>query len=662
MENSIKQFLSIPNLQSLLTIFHKFLKERYHYDVSNSPTKENSVKKIMFETMQKISNDTNFNHLDVVAMNKVTLSIVKNVMKSKLNDDSTNNNLERKEPLNTPLNRDIILENRRVINTENTPRPISTTAFGTNQDVHEKFEVLNKLDKETDNKPINVSLNTLSPENAMSDDEFKNQMIALENSRGILDNKINESFIESPQEHNILPLNIKDVNPSEIYKFNLEMNEDARQKLSSLTNNGTNEKTFQDMTLNNDVTTDTTNKSHNKKTILKDQYILINSQNRHWINETKRFEYTIKFTNSYSSPETRYYYENNPTVPNTLDSMGNAVPNLVGWYDNITNTKYDMYDSSLPPGNLIGEEKAIQLFEESANIGRILKNIHSFQINKVIIPLNIFLINKYNFNADAINIDSSNKDYDFNVNFPYLLLKINEFTDMYNGVDDIVRKTFCQLVYETSYKCPNGRGYVILKPVQNERRVFYPTALSTLPSLTFSFMKPNGELLNESHDGLHIYQIKNSNINGNRLIQVITNKYFSRNDFYIGDYVTIDNFKIFKLLSTDSDSAINKTNAFINQTIGHEIVMLGDPNVNGYYTFFYIKNKVHFDDVNGVEVEDADIAQALDTFDVELNINSVVNTSNYTNGFLMNLSLQNSVSITVKQQVQDSEMLISSTI
>ena len=98
-------------------------------------------------------------------------------------------------------------------------------------------------------------------------------------------------------------------------------------------------------------------------------------------------------------------------------------------------------------------------------------------------------------------------DYNYNFNFPYILCYIDEFQDIYDGTDNIIRKTFCQLQYHDYMKTPNGRGYVIFKPVQEEKKIFYPSYLSSLPTLNISLRKPNGELLDKSEDGLTVFHI-----------------------------------------------------------------------------------------------------------------------------------------------------------
>ena len=243
----------------------------------------------------------------------------------------------------------------------------------------------------------------------------------------------------------------------------------------------------------------------------------------------KRYEYSIFFTNQSHNTMQEPFYENNPTIPHTKGTGGKGLTNLTGWTDSSTSTIYPKYDPNSELGHVVGYEDVANIIEQNASVGNVFKNIHSIQVNKVIIPLNIFLLNKTNFNVAAIEIDSANRDYDFNINFPYVLLKIDEFSNVYQGTDEVTRKSFCQLTFESSFKCPNGRGYIILKPTQNEKKLFYPTALSSLSTLTFSLLKPNGELINE--EAYHQFMIRSLDVNSRCFSIRMLNNLFS-NPYY----------------------------------------------------------------------------------------------------------------------------------
>lgn len=665
---SSTSFLAFDNFQNVYHIFLKFLQDKYSLEVNEGNL---DIKKIVFETMHKVSKDDNLSEYNLVDLNKVTLSIVKNVVKNKLSIDNT---------FNSSLIRNREIEKKNVnLHTFNRPVPTSDHRAG---DVASKFKIESSVrssDKAVPQPGAPADIATAVDENALTNDEFKEKLALLEKTRN-KDNKdrldaltsmettTDSSTIDHPPtsssvRESFQPNQFMDdvfntihpdsTNPKDLYESNNEFNESLVNALNTI----------------NNTTTKFSKEYHEplekQRTILEEKYLLINSQDRNWLRDEKRYEYSIFFTNQSRNDIQEPFYENNPTIPHTKGTGGQGIANLTGWVDPATSAAYPKYDPDADLGAVVGYEDVENLIELNSSVGNVFKNIHSLQVNKVIIPLNIFLLNKHNFNVAAIEIDSANRDYDFNINFPYVLLKIDELGNVYQGTDETTRKSFCQLVYESSFKCPNGRGYIVLKPTQNERKVFYPTSLSSLSTLTFSLLKPNGELLNDSKDGLSIFKIKSSSINNNRLLQVVTNRYFSRNDFYKGDVIRIKNFNVYKIKNNAcySDSSIRKFNDFVNRNQGHEIVELGEANPNGYYKFFYIKSMVSFDDVTGTDVVDDSIVSSIAQFETDLQEHEQFITSDaFMNGHIINLSLQNSITVSLKQHVHDSKVVASETV
>ena len=277
------------------------------------------------------------------------------------------------------------------------------------------------------------------------------------------------------------------------------------------------------------------------------------------------------------------------------------------------------------------------------------KNIHSIQITNVSIPTDIFQTYVTEGGINPLQVDGT-QYYNYNFNFPYILCNIDGFQDVYDGTDDTIRKTFCQLQYDNFVKTPNGRGYIILKPVQNERKIFHPNPLSTLPTMNISLVKPNGELLNNSEDGLSIFTVS---LIQNFYLKVVTREYFDKNAFYHGDYVRIKNFNIYQINSELSKANIDRMNSFVNKPEGHVVFEIGDPNESGYYNSFHIFAPGQFDKSIGKFVVDSTLTDTLTLFNNHLIENDFFATGNdmnkdFENGFLINMSLQNSISVTVE--------------
>lgn len=266
------------------------------------------------------------------------------------------------------------------------------------------------------------------------------------------------------------------------------------------------------------------------------------------------------------------------------------------------------------------------------------KNIESIAVSRVIIPEEVITSNS------IVNQEKTAFNHEFSFSFPYLLLSIDEFTDVYDGTNQNARKAFATLIYYRHYKAPNGRGYVILQPIQQEEKVFYPNLLSSMPKLSIKLLKPNGQLLNDSSDEYKIFKIDYENFNP-QYVKIVTHVYFDKNEFYVGDMCVFSSFVI-----TPVNQAATDFNMFINRPEGHEIKQLGSPNDQGFYRTFYIEAPGKFNKTLGqFEVTMAQI-NALNDYNSPINYNTVTTI----NGSIMNSSLQNSISMKLRVAVSES--------
>lgn len=283
---------------------------------------------------------------------------------------------------------------------------------------------------------------------------------------------------------------------------------------------------------------------------------------------------------------------------------------------------------------------SIDFLSKSNSIQNRYRNIESLAVTKVIIPDEIVQIN------DPIK---SSFNHEFTFAYPYLILSIDEFNDVYDGTNDIVRRAFCTLSFEKAYKAQNGRGYVVLKPMQKEFKYFYPAPLSSLNKLSISILKPNGSLFNTSSDSYTPLTIIYDSIKPN-FIKITLDSYFDKNEFYIGDFILIQNYIMNKLSVYQTESDIKTFNDYINNSQGFEINSLGEPNTNGYYNEFYITAPGTFN-------------KSLGQFQVNMNLINCLNNYNLqnppsiNNGNIMNSSLQHSISMKVKMIIDDARIL-----
>jgi hypothetical protein len=402
-------------------------------------------------------------------------------------------------------------------------------------------------------------------------------------------------------------------------------------------------------------------------THLEDRYLMINSADRNWLVDTLRYKYKVRFTNSGTPPLRVPIYENNPTVPFTMTESYNGIPNEMGFkYKGVF---YPAYDGAASKGNEIGQEELSNLTERNAHITTNFTNIVSLRVTNVTLPTEII-----NATVGITNINLQD-GAPFEFAHPYVLLQIDELQNVYEGTNESIRRSFCQLQYDRYFKTPNGRGYVILKPVQEERKMFRPAPLSTLPNMSLSLIKPNGELVNDSYDGLEIVDIRKDNL----YIRVTTHKFFKKDDIFVGDTIV---FKQVQLFVTYSDSSvaidgetlpaqneeyISKFNDFINRTKGHMVISIGDPTTGGMYNSFCVRGPLGVDYDTGLLGETEFGSEAFQIMEelgnfarrVEFSLSQISSseresyTDSYRNGQLINLSLQNTISMILEMKVAD---------
>jgi signal peptidase I len=232
-----------------------------------------------------------------------------------------------------------------------------------------------------------------------------------------------------------------------------------------------------------------------------------------------------------------------------------------------------------------------------------------------------------------------NYNYDFSFAHPYLHLIIEEFGNVYDGTNDISRRSFCKLIFDKKYCTPNGRSFLILKPMQGETKLFYPSPLSSMPRLTMSLVRPTGQLLNDSYDAYKIFKIDYEVFNANYLA-IVSDEYFDRNEYYVGDTVVLKGFT-----GPLHQDLVN----FINRPEGHEVLELGTANENGYYRSFYIQTLGVFDKKQGSFNVDTDAITALNNYNNTIDYETTTDT----NGVIMNLSLQHSISMNLVTREAD---------
>ena len=620
----MNSFLTVDNMKFIINIIQDLFMKKYQYDLNKSSI---NIKPIFHQIMKKIDSDESNESLSTNEKNKLALSIVKKILIKELSLENTNREND-------------IYPDRKVMLNEIQSQNTSTIA-----NVTSAFEKLNNLRNKENVKdtPKFEDVHVPTTDASLNELEFKNKLTLLSNQRDTFDMSLQD------QRNNDSAVTIKknsQIDPKEFYS-SFDIPTSSNDQPNVIPTNSSSNPFQSSPNVNEYASVDKVDNSENlaivktdvlpKSTYIQTKYLLINSLDRNWVRYTNKNKYTVHFT-----PQTREvvrvpFYENNPTIPFTKSEISEGLPNSSGWY--FKGIKYDAFDTNAVLTTAVDEnDNPIPLgFEDVRYItnpnkyfSHSFNNIQKIKINNISIPSDVF-------HSSTINPSANDLIYNYNFNFPYILCNIEEFQDVYDGTDDLIRKCFCQLQYDKFIRNSVGRGFIIFKPVQDEFKFFYPNPLNTIHSLSISLLKPNGELLDSLVD---MYTIQSIQRESDYTIVITTQQKFTNNSFFDNDVIMIKNFNVYQTSIGQNIADIDALNSFINRKEGHTILELGlsdtTDNINTLYNCFYIRAPGHFDASSG-------FVQSTNLTDLLI---EVLNAPNG-NGALINMSLQNSISLSI---------------
>lgn len=303
-------------------------------------------------------------------------------------------------------------------------------------------------------------------------------------------------------------------------------------------------------------------------------------------------------------------------------------------------------------------KKRFQFSIDMSRMSRTYRNVHEMAFTKLIIPSEIV------DERTVTNIPKTSYVHNFRFGFPYLILIIDEFQDVYDGINPASKRAFTQFIFDSTYTAPNGRGYIIMKSAQDEKKVFYPSPLSSLQRMTLTIAKPNGVVFNTSDDSNTVWKVEYELYNQKHL-KIVLERYFDKNEFFVGDTVMFRNFRMpLYTAVTDEEKKkdpeyieyasnmymYDKIMTFINRPEGHEIAEIGQPNDEGFYRTFYIYAPMTLDSTIGKNVVEKPIVDQIVQFN-EKTFTCI--TKPVSNGMVMNTSLQVALSMQVKLAIGD---------
>jgi hypothetical protein len=201
---------------------------------------------------------------------------------------------------------------------------------------------------------------------------------------------------------------------------------------------------------------------------------------------------------------------------------------------------------------------------------------------------------------------------------------------------------------------------VVLETMQDDIKRFSPTPLASLRDLTVTLRKPNGTLFNDCRDDRRLYKVEYEDFN-RYYIKIVLDKYFDRNEYYVGDNIRFRDAKFRPHADAGFDhlDALSKLEDFLNREEGHAVIQIGAPNASGYFRAFHLYAPGVFDKDQGLLVLHDDQIDALRQHNdraadlTAVGAETVEGGEWQTGGHVMNTALQNSIGLRVWQQHAD---------
>lgn len=312
----IHQFLSNENYVYIVSIFEKFLVNKH--SLNEKSLKKLDLRTIFKETMLRIKKDENLKNKSTLDLNKITLSIVKNVIKEKIINPESNANAGTN--LKSALQRDMDVNTIPTAPITSNYRPLISKDYikGEQFDVFTQYE--NVLKNRTTDKKNTSTLSQASllhePENSSKYDENKtdtamthedfmkklNHMNYIRNNNEILpaSNVLPETVTP-----NVLPTIQKlpeDINTQSKLSITLDQLDQLKQRIQNKTNSSSRsldeflsipKEVYNDSISSENIALTSVNKYKTKECVTR--YLLIDSLDRNIKNYENKYEYVIHF-------------------------------------------------------------------------------------------------------------------------------------------------------------------------------------------------------------------------------------------------------------------------------------------------------------------------------------------------------------------------------
>lgn len=625
----METFVSVQNMKNLMNVMSDFLQEKHGIQPQEVGI---NLKKVLFEQIQNVmQRNPDQDHFSLRDVNHQALKGAKDYILSVLHRDLSRP--QNREPTDIVARDSDLFGNRPML--DNTHLTTPMVQVSSKVDVLKEFEEISNVRKMEMSSKVDENLAIDAPlisETPYSDDAFKEKLNMIMAERELKGNEHFQSELTESANNTATYTGDYLMSSAIINNDILVMPNDPKSfyEIQAYDVDTSKQQSREEPFARDQMINVTTN-------VLKEKYLytVIDSVDRSWGEFPNKYSFRVRFDYALKESISYQVYENNPTVPYLLPR---GTPNINGWDHPYTGMSYSAYDPNRPKGNVVGTEEITIEKDKGAYVEAIVKNVANILFNKIIIPMEVDSPNSF---ANAWNSAQGSKDKTFNFNFPYVLLRIEEFDNLI-GTNDIIRRSFCQFEYEGHFFCPNGRGYIRLRPIQKEMKIFDPTLLASLTTMTLSLLKPNGDLLSYTNDGNGIIKVSHDTTN-NFYLMITMSHYFDKNAFFIGDYLRISNFMIFKIHESQNADLMMRLVDFMNRSQGHVITAIGEANDYGMYNSVYINSPINVNTSLGTKCVDDKVLQQLRIY----NCNTTFDDNPGIMGEVINMSLQVSYSLTI---------------
>jgi hypothetical protein len=305
----IPQFLSNENYVHIVSIFEKFLVNKH--SLNEKSLKKLDLRTIFQETMLRIKKDVNLKNKSTLDLNKITLSIVKNVIKEKIINPDINKQVSTGTNSKSALQRDMDVNTIPIAPITSNSRPMISKDYvkGEEYDVFKQYEnVLKnrtidiKTTKNTSSLKESSSKEISEIDTAMTNEEFMkklNHMNSLRKNNELLSNFLPE---KSPLKISPIIQQIPErVNTPTKTTITLDQLDQLKEHIQNKTKPSQSLVDFLNIPIDKKIDNDSKNHTVQKKkkdVKIKEsvvRYLLIDSYDRNMKNYGNKYDYVIHF-------------------------------------------------------------------------------------------------------------------------------------------------------------------------------------------------------------------------------------------------------------------------------------------------------------------------------------------------------------------------------